>query len=72
MKFRLVDFLDCSVEAFNHCYYGPVLIPYLVKTNIDEYQLDKEAMQRDLADGSSLLAQQAAMVFESLKEFMKE
>ena len=51
LNFRLVDYLDCTVEAFNHCYYGPLLTPYLTRTDQGDQVIDKQAVFRDLSDG---------------------
>ena len=53
MKFQLIDYLDCTVETFNRCYYGPLLTPYLVKTGEFDFQVNKEAILRDLSDENS-------------------
>lgn len=56
-NFRLVDYLDCTVETFNHCYYGPLLTPYLARTDKGDFSIDKQAVVRDLSDDQTLLAQ---------------
>ena len=30
VKFKLVDYLPCSLQSFNACHYGPLLFPYLI------------------------------------------
>ena len=52
-----MPYMDCTLENFNACYYGPILRPYLVNSAQGGYATpDLGAIQRDLQDGMSNLS----------------